>query len=306
MDGTNPGYYSLNQYLQETFGEKVYKVLINGGFTCPNRDGTVGTGGCIFCSASGSGDFTPDAGLSVTDQIDAGIAAVRQKRPGQKYIAYFQAFTNTYAPIERLRSLYMEALSHPDIVALSIGTRPDCLSDEVIALLDECNRIKPVWVELGLQTIHEASADYIRRGYPLSVFDDAVYRLHQQNLTTIVHLILGIPGETTNHILDSIHYLNELPIQGVKLSLLHVLSGTDMGKEYLEHPFPTYTLEEYANLVADCIGHLRPDIVLHRITGDGPKDLLIAPLWSLRKREVMNSIYHTLKERRITQGIYLR
>lgn len=294
-------YYALDYYLREQFGEKIYKVALNAGMTCPNRDGTIGQGGCIFCSAGGSGDFAGDVHESITRQIEQGIAGTAKFHAGG-YIAYFQAFTNTYAPAERLEALFTEAISHKQIVVLSVATRPDCLSEEVIALLARIQKKKPVWVELGLQTIHEATAAYIRRGYPLKCFTDAVKRLRLAGISVIVHVILGLPGESREQILETIHFLNQCDIQGVKLQLLHVLRGTDLAEEYEAGRFSVLTLEEYTKLVCDCIACLRPDIVIHRITGDGPKDLLIAPMWSTKKRKVMNEIHHQLKLKGITQG----
>ncbi len=295
-------YHSLDYMLKQRFGEKVYKVTLNGRMSCPNRDGTIGHGGCIFCSAGGSGDFAADAALSITEQIDSQIALLSAKRPIHKYIAYFQAYTNTYAPVDYLERIFSEALSHPGIVALSIGTRPDCLGQDVIALLSRLNRIKPVWVELGLQTIHEDTARYIRRGYPLSCFEDAFERLQGEGLETIVHTILGLPGESREDILKTMDYLSRKQIQGIKLQLLHVLQGTDLAADYLAGKFQVLDREEYLDLVADCLEHLDPSIVIHRVTGDGPKDLLIAPLWAARKREVLNLLHHRLKERHSYQG----
>ena len=297
-------YHSLDYMLKERFGEKVYKVTLNGGMTCPNRDGKIGRRGCIFCSEGGSGDFAADAALSVTDQIESQIRMLTGKRPIQKFIAYFQAYTNTYAPVEYLRKIFTEAISHPKIVALSIGTRPDCLDDEIISLLSELNRIKPVWIELGLQTIHPQTAAYIRRGYVLSCFEDAVSRLRRENIEVIVHTILGLPGETKEDILATMEYLNQTDIQGIKLQLLHVLKGTDLADDYDKGLFSVYEREEYLDLVVCCLEHLRPDIVIHRVTGDGPADLLIAPLWASRKREVLNLLHHTMKERGSYQGKY--
>ena len=287
---------------QERFGEKVYKVTLNGGMSCPNRDGKIGTRGCIFCSAGGSGDFAADAALSITDQIESQISILSQKRPIHKYIAYFQAYTNTYAPVEYLEKIFTEAISHPKIVALSIGTRPDCLSPEIVTLLSRLNKQKPVWIELGLQTIHESTAKYIRRGYPLCVFDDAVKRLRKENIEVIVHTILGLPGENTADILETMEYLNHMDIQGIKLQLLHVLRGTDLAADYEKGLFQTYERDEYISLLINCLEHLRPDMVIHRITGDGPKDLLIAPLWASRKREVLNMLHHRMKEEQSYQG----
>ena len=293
-------YHSLDYMLRERFGEKVYKVTLNGGMSCPNRDGKIGTRGCIFCSAGGSGEFAAD--LSITDQIESQIAILSQKRPIHKYIAYFQAYTNTYAPVEYLEKIFTEAITHPKVVALSIGTRPDCLSPEIVELLSRLNRQKPVWVELGLQTIHETTAQYIRRGYTLSVFNDAVQRLRKEGIEVIVHTILGLPGESNEDILATMEYLNQMDIQGIKLQLLHVLRGTDLAADYEEGMFQTYERDEYLSLLIECLEHLRPDIVIHRITGDGPKDLLIAPLWASRKREVLNLLHHRMKEQQSFQG----
>lgn len=295
-------YHSLDYMLRERFGEKVYKVTLNGGMSCPNRDGKLGTRGCIFCSAGGSGDFAADSSLSITEQIDRQISILSAKRPIHKYIAYFQAFTNTYAPVEYLEKIFTEALAHPGIAALSIGTRPDCLGKDVVALLSRLNRQKPVWVELGLQTIHEKTAAYIRRGYPLSCFEDAVRRLRSEDIEVIVHTILGLPGESTQDILNTMEYLNHQDIQGIKLQLLHVLRGTDLASDYEKGLFRTYERDEYISLVISCLEHLRPDMVIHRITGDGPKDLLIAPLWASRKREVLNLLHHQMKENHNYQG----
>ena len=295
-------YHSLDYMLRERFGEKVYKVTLNGGMSCPNRDGKLGTRGCIFCSAGGSGDFAADSSLSITEQIDRQISILSAKRPIHKYIAYFQAFTNTYAPVEYLEKIFTEALSHPGIAALSIGTRPDCLGKDVVTLLSRLNRQKPVWVELGLQTIHEKTAAYIRRGYPLSCFEDAVKRLRSEDIEVIVHTILGLPGESTQDILNTMEYLNHQDIQGIKLQLLHVLRGTDLASDYEKGLFCTYERDEYISLVISCLEHLRPDMVIHRITGDGPKDLLIAPLWASRKREVLNLLHHQMKENHNDQG----
>lgn len=305
MDWHGKRYYSFDSFLKNRFGEKIYKVSLDGGFTCPNRDGTIGTGGCIFCSEGGSGDFASDARLPVSDQITQGISLVAAKNPSSRYIAYFQAFTNTYAPVSRLRKLFTEAIEDSRIAALAIGTRPDCLPDNVLALLKELNERKPVFVELGLQTIHPVTAGLIRRGYPLSCFEEAVRNLSSIGVWTVVHLILGLPGETEDMMLESVRYLNSLPIHGVKFSMLHILKGTDLADIYREKPFPVFTMESYVNLILQCIGNLRSDIVIHRLTGDGPKDLLIAPLWSLRKRTVLNNIAHQLKVQDIRQGDFL-
>lgn len=295
-------YRSLNYHWKQRYGEKIYKVSLNGGMTCPNRDGTLGNRGCIFCSAGGSGDFAADRRLSITEQIESQKEKLRGKFPARHFIAYFQAYTNTYAPVEYLRQIFTEAISHPDIVGLSIGTRPDCLPEEVLDLLFELNLQKPVTVELGLQTIHPDTARFIRRGYELSCFESAVKALRARKLEVVVHTILGLPGETHEDILETIHYLNHQDIQGIKLQLLHVLRGTDLA-DYYENPgFPVFTEEAYIDLVITCLEHLSPEITVHRLTGDGPKALLIAPLWSSRKKSVLNEIHRQLKLRNTWQG----
>lgn len=323
-------YFSLDAYLKETFGEKVYKVSLNGGMTCPNRDGALDTRGCIFCSAGGSGDFAAPVCDSVTKQIDSAIAGIRKaKTVGNKFIAYFQSYTNTYAEVSYLKKIFTEAIMHPDIVALSIGTRPDCLGEEVLSLLASLNQIKPVWVELGLQTIHERTARFIRRGYELPVFEKAVADLNRIGVQVIVHVIVGLPFESRQDLMDTIQYLSQYSkqwqekerleqtleqtavsankeveekpvIQGIKLQLLHVLRGTDLEK--YQPYFKTLSLEEYVDLVITCIEQLPQDIVVHRITGDGPKSLLLAPLWSASKKTVMNTIHREMKQRDAWQG----
>lgn len=295
-------YHSLDYELKSMFGEKVYKAALNGGFTCPNRDGKLDTRGCIFCSAGGSGDFAAPATLSITEQINTAIEGISRKTNADKFIAYFQAFTNTYGPMEKMRSLFTEAVTHPKTAILSVATRPDCLSDDVLKLLSELNQIKPVWVELGLQTIHEETARWMRRGYELSVFDQAVKRLRDHGITVIVHVILGLKNETREMILETVRYLNKMDIQGVKLQLLHVIQGTDLANEYRSGELSVFTMEEYVDLVIDCLEHLSPEIVVHRLTGDGPSELLMAPGWSTRKREVLNLIHHEMKERDSYQG----
>ena len=295
-------YHSLDFMLRERFGEKVYKVTLNGGMSCPNRDGKIGTRGCIFCSEGGSGDFAADAGLSIKEQIESQIEMLSKKRPINKYIAYFQAYTNTYAPVEYLRKIFTEAIQHPSVVALSIGTRPDCLGEDVLELLGDLNRIKPVWIELGLQTIHESTAQYIRRGYRLPCFDRAVEELRKRNIEVIVHTILGLPGEGEEEILSTIRYLNQKDIQGIKLQLLHVLRNTDLAADYEDGKFEVFEREEYLGILQKCLENLDPSIVIHRITGDGPADLLIAPLWASRKREVLNFFHRQMKEQESFQG----
>lgn len=297
-------YYSLDFYLRETFGEKIYKIPLDGGMSCPNRDGTLDTRGCIFCSRGGSGEFAVPRKHSVTEQIDEAIAFLQRqtKYTGNRYIAYFQSYTNTYAPVSYLKPLYEEALAHPLVAALSIATRPDCLSEEVLELLRQCAMQKPVWVELGLQTIHEQTARYIRRRYPLSTFEQAVRNLRRRNISVITHVILGLPGEGREQVLETIHYLNQSGIQGIKLQLLHVLKGTDLAEEYRNHRIRVLSREEYIRLLLDCISHLSPDIVVHRLTGDGAGELLIAPEWSKKKRAVLNEIAHQMKIQDIVQG----
>lgn len=295
-------YHSLDYEMKQRFGEKVYRLSLNGGMTCPNRDGTVGTGGCIFCSAGGSGDFAAPAVLPISEQLRMQKELIAKKRPVHKYIAYFQAYTNTYAPVEYLERIFLEAISDPEVVALSIATRPDCLGDEVLALLHRLNRIKPVWVELGLQTIHEDTARFIRRGYPLSCFAAAVTQLRAIGIEVIVHVILGLPGEDRDAMLQTCNYLNTYDIQGIKLQLLHILKHTDLATYYTETGFPVMTQEAYITLLIDCMEQLSPKIVIHRLTGDGPGALLIAPLWSQSKRAVLNSLHAELKRRGTWQG----
>lgn len=283
-------YYSLNKYLRETFKDKVYKICINTGCTCPNRDGTVGSGGCIFCSKGGSGDFAEDPSLTVTQQIENGKARVKNKIKSGKYIAYFQAYTNTYAPINDLRKNFYEAIMHPDIVAVSIATRPDCLGDDVLDLLAELNTIKPVFVELGLQTIHEKTAQYIRRGYTLDVYDKAVNDLKKIGINIVTHIILGLPGETADDMLESVKYVCDGRTNGIKLQLLYVLKGTDLEKDYLDGKFKTLEFDEYLDILRSCLEIIPGDVVVHRVTGDGAKKDLVSPLWSANKKKVLNAI----------------
>lgn len=297
-------YYSLDYYLKTLYGKKLYKISLNGGCSCPNRDGTCGTRGCIFCSEGGSGDFAASSSLSISEQLAYGKELVARKYTGHDYIAYFQAYTNTYAPLSHLRKIFTEAILDPEVRILSIATRPDCLSSDIVALLSELNQIKPVWVELGLQTIHERSAIWMRRGYPLQIFENAVHALHTAGIQIITHVILYLPGESKEDMLATIHYLNTLPVSGIKLQLLHVLKHTDLADIYAKEPFHVPEMNEYFTLLGDCISHLRPDIVIHRLTGDGPKSLLIAPLWTGNKRLVLNQMQRTFKEQNIWQGKY--
>lgn len=349
-------YYTLNQYLRERFGQKVYKLALDGGMSCPNRDGTLGYGGCIFCSAGGSGEFAvktikADSGIpknwdeavkadsgvtvswrkggrivpgSVTAQIELAKARICQKTNAGLFIAYFQSYTNTYAPVEYLRQIFMEAICHPQVAVLSIATRPDCLPPDVLQLLAELNQIKPVWVELGLQTIQERTARLIRRGYELSCYENAVAALRKAGVEVITHVILGLPGETKANMLETVAYLAEkvqdsepwggqrtippfLPsalyrTQGIKLQLLHVLEGTDLAVSYRNGEFQSLAMEEYLDILFACLEILPPEMVVHRITGDGPKKILIAPVWSGNKKMVLNTIRREMKQREIWQG----
>lgn len=319
-------YHSVDSYIEGKYGYKMYKLALNGNMTCPNRDGKVGNRGCIFCSQGGSGDFAADPNLTITDQIEEARVLISAKMKKTynvsddsynlsdtdscvvsmtekpQYIAYFQAYTNTYAPIEHLRRIFYEAINDPCIAILSIATRPDCLEKEVLDLLRELNQIKPVWVELGLQTIHESTAIFIKRGYPLKTFDTAVANLKKIGVEIIVHLILGLPGEDEKMILETIDYVANKPINGVKLQLLHVLKETQLAK-YLS-TLKLLTMDEYTDLVIKCIERLPQEIVIHRITGDGPKGILLAPLWSRDKKTVINTINHKMKELDTWQGKY--
>lgn len=294
--------------MKKTFGEKIYKVALDGGMSCPNRDGTVSTGGCIFCSNGGSGDFAikQDKDNDITRQIETGINSLKanEKFVGEKFIAYFQSFSNTYAPVSYLEDIFLQAIDHPLISALSIGTRPDCFSSEIYDLIERLNHIKPVWVELGLQTKHEKTAEFINRGYTLEVFEKAVHELRKRNITVIVHVIIGLPGENADNLYETIDYLNQMDIQGIKLQLLHILKDTALAD--LMGSFHILTPDEYIDILCECIAKLSPDIVIHRLTGDGPKDLLIAPEWSKNKRQVLNTLSHELKVRGIYQGQKLK
>ncbi|MGN0464867.1 MAG: TIGR01212 family radical SAM protein [Lachnospiraceae bacterium] len=295
-------YYTFSQFLKEKFGEKVYKLSLDGGFTCPNRDGKIGYGGCIFCSAGGSGDFCPSASLPLSTQIEEAKLRISTKYKGDKFIAYFQAFTNTYGPIEKMKNLFWETILRDDIIALDIATRPDCLPKEVILLLSKLNKVKPVFLELGFQSMHEKTATWMRRGYCTSVFSDAVYALQEHSIPVIAHLILGLPTESKEMAIQTVDYVNSLPIAGVKFTMLHILKNTDLGRLYEENAFPLLSMEEYIDWLICCIEHLRKDIVVHRITGDGKRDELIAPAWTLQKRFVLNSITKEMKARDSFQG----
>lgn len=295
-------YHTLNEELQKRFGVKAYKLALDGGFTCPNRDGTRGTRGCIFCSGSGSGEFAADSASTIPQQIEQAKQRIAAKYRTGKYIAYFQNFTNTYGSIERMEQLFGAAIRHPEVVALSVATRPDCLPDEVLALLQTLNTQKPVWVELGLQTIHPQSAAYIRRGYDLPVFDDAVKQLKQAGLETIVHQIIGLPGESDAQIIQTARYIGQSGSDGIKLHLLHVLRGTDLALDYAAGKFETLTLEHYISLLERCLQVLPPEVVIHRLTGDGARRDLIAPLWSADKKRVLNAIHTAFIRDNLVQG----
>lgn len=297
-------YNALDLFLKRRFGQKIYKLSLNAGLTCPNRDGTIDTRGCIFCSSGGSGDFAQSPLLSITDQIESAKSLVCSKIKSGKYIAYFQAYTNTYGPLDYLEKIYMEAARSESVAALSIATRPDCISEDIINLLCRINLIKPVFVELGLQTIHEESARFIRRGYPLGVFDRAVSALNTAGILTVVHVILGLPKETKEDMLKTVDYVCKKHIHGIKLQLLHVLTDTDLYDYYLRHKedFHMLEFEDYIDCIISVLEIIPPDIVIHRLTGDGPKKLLAAPLWSGDKKRVLNTISRELKLRNTFQG----
>lgn len=294
-------YRSLSESLKETFGCKVYKLSLDGGMTCPNRDGTVGTRGCIFCS--GAGEFAA-AGENVAQQIALAKKRVEQKNPSGRYIAYFQSFTNTYAPVSHLRELFAAAMEPGEVVALAIATRADCLGDEVLDLLEELNRRKPLWVELGLQTIHEKTADYIRRGCDLAAFDRAIAELKRRGITVILHMILGLPDETSEEIFATADYIAHSGADGVKFHLLYVQKGTDLAEEYRAGRVKVLEKEEYIPLLAECVQRMPPDMVIHRLTGDGDKRTLIAPLWSADKKRVLNDIRRYFAENGVEQGAH--
>lgn len=301
-----PHYYSLNEYLLNTFGSKMYKLALNARMTCPNRDGLIDTRGCIFCSAGGSGDFAGNAS-TVTEQIEAGISQVSGKYHGDDYIAYFQAYTNTYAPVEYLRNVYMEAALNSHIRIISIATRPDCLDDGICRLLADINSIKPVWIELGLQTTNCNSVRYIRRGYKNECFADAIMRLrHFHSCEHIIaHMIIGLPGETTADMLATASYISRYA-DGIKLQLLHILKGTDLADDYAAQHFHLPELDEYIDILEEIIKRLPPDMVVHRLTGDGPKKLLIAPMWSADKKHVLNTINQRFMNDCLIQGSLYR
>lgn len=295
-------YHKLSDDLIKQFGCKVYKLALSGGMTCPVRDGKISYKGCIFCSSDGSGTFCEKSGDDIYTQIENAKSRVRKKIKNGKYIAYFQDFTNTYAPVEYLEKIFTKAINHPDVVALSVATRPDCLPQDVLNLLEKLNKIKPVWIELGLQTIHPSTASYIRRGYPLEVFDKAVKDLKKLNITVVVHIILGLPFETKEMIYETVKYVGKSGADGVKLQLLHVLKNTDLSKEYEMGKFNCLTMEEYIEILKNCIKILPKNVTVHRLTGDGAKKDLIAPLWSADKKRVLNAVNKAFLEEKIEQG----
>lgn len=288
--------FTVNDYCKQIFGEKVYKISLNSGLTCPNRDGKCGTRGCIFCSAGGSGEFSADAGKSISEQISDAKQLVSQKFKGDKFIAYFGSFTNTYADVEYLEKIFTECINDTSVVALSIATRPDCLGQDIIDLIYRLNKIKPVWVELGLQTIHEDTAQYIRRGYSLPVYDEALKALKKTGVHIITHIILGLPGETTEQMLSSVEYVVKKGTDGIKLQLLHILKGTDLYKEYSAGKLRVMTQQEYIDILIKALKIIPENVVIHRLTGDGPKSILAAPLWSADKKSVLNAINRAIKE----------
>lgn len=294
-------YYSLNDYYKNKYGKKVYKLSINGGMTCPNRDGTIDTRGCIFCSKGGSGEFSTPSCISISEQIDLAKEKVKSKTNDNLYVAYFQPYSNTYASIEYLEKIYTEAINKEEIIELSIATRPDCINDDVIRLLSRLNKIKPITIELGLQSIHEKTAEYIRRGYKLNKYDEIVNKLHQVNISVVTHVIIGLPYETKAMMLETIKYVGKVT-DGIKLQLLHVLKNTDLAKEYCDNKFNVLSLEEYTDIICNAIEYLPKNVVVHRITGDGDKKLLVDPMWSGDKKKVLNYINKELDRRNIVQG----
>lgn len=300
-----PYYYSLNEYLKNKYNHKIYKLALNGGMSCPNRDGLIDTRGCIFCSAGGSGEFAGGKCgqvLDINQQIEYAKTLIANKYNAGHYIAYFQSFTNTYATVNYLHDLFMPVIKREDIDILSIATRPDCINEDTIKLLSELNSIKPVWIELGLQTTNEDTAKYIRRGYPLSTFDKCVQMLDSIGIKPIVHMIVGLPNETITDMLSTADYIAKSGAWGIKIQLLHVLKGTDLYTDYMNGTFKTLELDEYAYITGQILTHLPSDMVIHRITGDGPKSILEAPMWSANKKLVLNTLNQYFKDNNIYQG----
>lgn len=295
-------YHSLNYFLREKFGEKVFKISLDAGFSCPNRDGTISKGGCVFCSERGSGDFAGDRCFSITKQFEDIKAMMNKKWKDGKYIAYFQAYTNTYAPIDVLKAKYEEAVTQEDVVGLAIATRPDCLKDEVLDLLEEYSKKVYTWVELGLQTSKDDTAKLINRGYKLEIFEEAVKRLRERNIDVVVHVIFGLPGESREDMLNTIEYLSQMDVQGIKLHLLHLMKNTPLEILYNKGILKLLEMEEYLELITTAITMLPEKVVVHRLTGDAPRELLIGPIWSLRKWEVLNAIDKKLQDEDLYQG----
>ena len=288
----------LSDILKQQYGEKIFKICLTSGCTCPNRDGKISLGGCSFCSEGGSGEFASAPG-DIDTQIEEAKERIRNKTSASRYIAYFQSFTNTYGDVETLEKLYERVIRRKDIVILSIGTRPDCLGEDVLEMLRRLNEIKPVWIELGLQTMHDETAQRVNRGYPLVVFEDALKRLKSLGIQVIVHVIFSLPGETKEDMLQTIRYLASLSPgpDGIKLQMLNILRGTELGRQYEENPFPLLSLEEYTDIAAESISILPEEMVIHRMTGDGPGNILIAPDWVRNKKKVLNTISRKLKEK---------
>ena len=297
-------YTALSPYLKRRFGCKVYKLSLSASCTCPNRDGTLGAHGCIFCS--GSGEFAASGSASIPEQLEQAKYILGKKAQGAKFIAYFQDFTNTYGAVSRLEPLFLAAMEPDDVVALSIATRPDCLPEDILRMLARLRAKKPVFVELGLQTIHDNTAQYIRRGYPLSVFDDAVQKLHVLEIEVIAHQILGLPGETAEMMAETTRHLGSVHVDGVKLHLLHILRGTDLAREYADGRIQMLELDAYIDILEQCLAVLPPDVVIHRLTGDGAKRDLIAPLWSADKKRVLSAIQKRFEQDGVMQGSALR
>lgn len=299
-------YNSLSDHLKERFGTKTVKLSVNAGFTCPNRDGKISKGGCIFCSGAGSGDFAPSADMSISNQLELSKQRLSQKWPDAKYIAYFQAFTNTYAPVDELERKYEEALSCDGIDGIAIATRPDCIDDDIVELLDKLNKKTYLWVEFGLQTSNEATAELINRGYKNEVYLSAMKKLKEKNIETVTHIILGLPGETIDDMRSSVSFAANAGTDGIKLQLLHIIRGTRLHEMYTDNPFHIMTKDEYTDTVIDMIEHLPPHIVLHRLTGDGNRNELIEPSWSMDKRGVLNEIHKKMRQRNSYQGKLLK
>ena len=297
-------YNSLNYFLREKFGEKVFKISLDAGFSCPNRDGAISSGGCVFCSERGSGDFAGNREFSIPSQFQDRVQMMNKKWKEGKYIAYFQAYTNTYADVNILREKYEEAINQKGVVALAIATRPDCLGDDVLELLEELSKKIYVWIELGLQTVNDKTAELINRGYKLSTFEEALYKLNSIGIDVVVHTIFGLPGESKEDMLDTVKYISKQNISGVKFHLLHLIRETPLVSLYNNGQLKFLEQEEYIELVCNAIALLPQSMVIHRLTGDAPRELLIGPMWSLKKWEVLNSIDRTLEENKIFQGLY--